>query len=124
MGIRGDNLPKMNPSIKEIGDYLEAQAKIGSPVTYGDVVRKFPALPPLSGAWRSHPLCQIFGELDDEDHLKGRPFRTALVYGKETGKPGQGFFDTVTNLRKQTILKSDQDKVWTDEVKAVTAYYA
>lgn len=113
----------MIPSIKDIGKYLEKQANAGAPVTYGDVVRKFPALPPLNGAWRSHPLCRILGELDDEDHLNNRPFRTALVYAKETGRPGQGFFDTITNLREQTVLKSDQDKVWTEEVKAVIAHY-
>jgi hypothetical protein len=56
--------------------------------------------------------------------LKARPFRTALVFAKETGRPEQGFFDTVSNLRNKTILKKEQDKVWTDEVKALFAFYA
>jgi hypothetical protein len=42
----------------------------------------------------------------DDNHR----FRTALVFAKETGRPGQGFFDTVQNLRGKTILKSEQDK--------------
>jgi hypothetical protein len=61
--------------------------------------------------------------LDKEDHVKQRPFRTALVFAKETGRPGQGFFDTVANLRGKTILKSEQDKVWIAEVGALRAYY-
>ena len=35
-----------------------------------------------------------------------------------------GFFETVSTLRNKTILKSEQDRVWTDELKAVIAYYA
>jgi hypothetical protein len=115
---------RVETTIKEVGQFLEQQAKLGSPITYGDVIRKFPDLPALGPHWKSHPLCSIFGELDDEDHIKGRPFRTALVYAKETTRPGQGFFDTITNLRNKTILKSEQDKVWTDELKAVIAHYA
>ena len=45
-------------------------------------------LPPLKEYWRSHPLCSIFGELDDEDHLKKRPFRTALDSPRFVGKRG------------------------------------
>jgi hypothetical protein len=30
---------------------------------------------------------------------------------------------TRTHLRNETILKSEQDKVWTDELKAIIAYY-
>ncbi len=111
-------------TIKDVGRFLEDQAKLGTPITYTDVIRKFPDLPPLTAAWRSHPLCGIFGELDDEDNVKRRPFRTALVFAKETGRPGQGFFDTMTNLRGKTILKSEQDQVWTGELKALIAHYA
>jgi hypothetical protein len=124
--MRGDGNPHedtLQTSIIEVGQYLEKQAKIGEPITYTDVIRKFPDLPLLTAAWRSHPLCGIFGELDKEDHVKQRPFRTALVFAKETSRPGQGFFDTVTNLRGKTILKSEQDKVWIAEVDALRAYY-
>jgi hypothetical protein len=114
----------MQTTIKDIGQFLEQQAKLGTPITYTDVMKKFPDLPPLGPHWKSHPLFSIFGELDDEDHVKGRPFRTALVYAQETTRPGQGFFDTITSLRNKTILKSEQDKVWPDELKAVIAHYA
>jgi hypothetical protein len=113
----------VNTTIKEVGQFLEAQAKIGEPITYSQVIIRFPDLPPLTAAWRSHPLCSIFGELDDEDHVKTRPFRTALVFSVETGKPGQGFFDTVSNLRSKTILKREQDAFWIAELSALRAYY-
>jgi hypothetical protein len=113
----------MTTNIKDIGQYLEAQAKIGTPITYGQIIKRFPDLPPLGPHWKSHPLCSIFGDLDREDHREGRPFRTALVYAVETSKPGQGFFETITQLRNQTILKSDQDQVWTKELKAVINHY-
>jgi hypothetical protein len=114
----------METTIKDVGQFLEQQAKLGTPITYTDVIRKFPDLPPLGPHWKSHPLCSIFGELDEEDHLKGRPFRTALVYAKETTRPGDGFFLTIEGLRNITIDKSEQDKVWTDELNAVITYYA
>jgi hypothetical protein len=113
----------MQTTIKDVGQFLEAQAKLGAPITYSEVIRKFPDLPALGPHWKSHPLCSIFGELDDEDHVKGRPFRTALVYAKETTRPGQGFFDTITSLRGKAIDKSQQDKVWTDELKSAIAFY-
>jgi hypothetical protein len=110
-------------TIKDVGNYLEEQARLGEPVTYSQVIQRFPDLPPLSAAWKSHPLCSIFGELDDEDHLKKRPFRTALVVGKETNRPGQGFFDTISNLCNKTMLKSEYDSVWVAEFHAVKTYY-
>jgi hypothetical protein len=115
---------RVETTIKQVGQYLEEQAKLGEPITYSQVIKRFPDLPPLTAAWRSHPLCGIFGELDDEDNIKKRPFRTALVYAKETGRPGQGFFDTVTRMRNEPILKSEQDKVWTEELKALIEHYA
>jgi hypothetical protein len=123
-GIRFKCEGVVETSIKEVGQYLEEQAKLGTPITYTDVIRRFPDLPMLTGAWRAHPLCGIFGELDDEDNVRKRPFRTALVFAKETGRPGQGFFDTVQNLRGTTITRSEQDRVWTDELKALIAHYA
>ena len=86
-----------------------------SPITYTNVVRSFPDLPPLTGAWRSHPLCTIFGDLDIEDDRNKRPFRTALVFAKETGRPGEGFFE---------MIESQTDKVWTNELKALIDHYA
>jgi hypothetical protein len=114
----------MKTAVIDVARFLEAQAKLGAPITYSAVTKKFPDLGELGPHWKSHPLCGIFGELDDEDHRKQRPFRTALVVGKESGRPGQGFFETVSNLRNQTILQSERDTVWAKEFETLIAYYA
>ena len=106
-----------------MGDYLEAQAKMGKPITYSHVIQKFPSLPPLSDNWKSHPLCSIFGELDDEDTRNSKPFRTALVCSKELGRPGEGFFTTIETHRAQKVLKSDEEAVWLREFVALTDHY-
>ena len=109
----------MQTSVRDVGIFLEKQAKIGAPITYQKVVERFPDLGPLTEFWRSHPLCSIFGELDAEDHRNGRPFRTALVCAKQTGKPGHGFFETVSPLRNQPISDQNEDEVWVSEFNAL-----
>ena len=113
----------MTTTINDIGKYLERHAKLGEPVTYGRLLSQFSDLPPLDGNWRSHPLCSMFGELDEDDHRKGRPFRTAMVFAKETGRPGQGVFDTVSNLRHKTILTAEQNLVWLAELSVLKTQY-
>lgn len=113
----------MTTKADQIGEFLEAQARKNCPLTYGQLLEAFPDLPPLTGAWLSHPLCDIFGQLDAQDHAAGRPFRTVLVFAKETSIPGQGFFDTLARYRKQKIAKSQQIDVWVKEIKAIKAYY-
>lgn len=109
--------------MKAVGQYLAQQARVGDPITYSKVVDHFPDMPPLNGAWSAHPLCAIFGELDIEDHSEHRPFRTAFVYAKETGRPGDGFFKMISKLRGISVLKSEQDAVWMEELEALIAYY-
>ena len=106
-----------------VGEFLERQARTGQLISYAQVVAHFPDLPPLTEAWLGHPLCKIFGELDDEDGHSARPFRTALVISKEAGMPEQGFFETAQKLRWKQIRKSDHPKFWVDEVRAVLEYY-
>lgn len=111
------------PTSKDVGQFLEQQARARKPVTYGTVVARFPEVGKLTGNWKSHPLCDIFGELDGEDHRNNRPFRTALVFGKESNRPGHGFYSTLERLRGTTILEQEQVKVWTKELDAVFEYY-
>jgi hypothetical protein len=99
------------------------QARRGEPITYGQVLQQFPDLPEMSGAWLSHPLCEIFGHLDAQDHAAGRPFRTALVYARDLSVPGQGFFDMLGGYRKKRIGKGQQLEVWLAEVDAVKSHY-
>lgn len=112
------------PATNEVGAFLEEVAATGNPISYSDVVRRFPDLPPLNGAWSSHPLCQLFGELDRQDHRAGRPFRTAMVIAREKNIPGDGFFKTLAELRGTAVLKAEQEKVWLAELQKVIARYA
>jgi hypothetical protein len=114
---------EMRTTVSDVGSYLEKQARQGEPITYAQVIDRFPDLPMLTEAWLSHPLCDIFGQLDAQDHAEGRPFRTAMVYAKELSIPGKGFFDTLSKYRKKSIPKSQQLDVWLAEVNAVKAYY-
>lgn len=109
---------------REIGKFLEERARIGEPITYSQVIAQFPELPQLTAAWRSHPLCDMFGELDREDERQKLPFRTALVVGQKSGRPGQGFFDTITKLRNQPISKSQRDEVWSKEFTSLVNRYS
>ena len=85
-------------SLSEIGPFLEERARQGAPIFYNDLAKPF-GLPPVTEAWFSHPLCNVFATLDDADQAKGRPFRTALVVSRERGIPGEGFFKTLAELR-------------------------
>jgi hypothetical protein len=110
-------------STDQIGKFLEKRAREGKPINYAEVIRIFPGLPPLNGNWSSHPLAQIFGDLDREDFANGRPFRTALVFALETSIPGDGFFKTLSDLRRIEISNTERSRLWIDEVNAVIAHY-
>ncbi len=111
------------PTTAEVGRFLEEAAKLGEPITYGDVVAHFPDLPPLTEYWLSHPLCNIFGELDGEDHDNSRPFRTAIVIARERNKPGPGFFTTISRLRGIKLREQDYDALWLSELGALQKHY-
>jgi hypothetical protein len=111
--------------MKEIADFLEAKAKTDEFVYYSDLAARF-GLPPMNGAWSAHPLCDIFGQLDQYDEANKRPYRTSLVIGKETNMPGQGFFDTLNRLRGIDLPKNEDQKykVWLNEVSQLRLYYS
>jgi hypothetical protein len=114
----------MATNANDIGKFLEMLARRNEPCTYSRLIEEFPDLPPLTGAWLSHPLCDIFGQLDAQDNAGCRPFRTALVFAKETSIPGQGFFDMLAIYRKQKIGKEQKIELWDKEMKALRSFYA
>jgi hypothetical protein len=115
---------ELMPDVRELGAFLEQVAATGNPITYSEVVQHFSDLPPLNGAWASHPLCHLFGELDRDDNRHGRPFRTAMVVSREKNIPGDGFFKTLAELRGTAIIKADQEEVWVSELQKVISKYA
>ena len=107
----------------DLASFLEATIKRSAPITYTDVVNHFKDLPQLTGNWLAHPLCPMFGELDEEDHARGFPFRTAIVMAKERNMPGPGFFNTMSRLRQRKILEKDKQSIWISELSALTKHY-
>ncbi|HEY5041458.1 MAG TPA: hypothetical protein VIK53_05590 [Verrucomicrobiae bacterium] len=111
-----------------IGDFLAEQARLprdDAPIFYNDLASKF-GLPPVDKFWATHPLCQIFDSIDREGATNNRPFRTALVISRERGIPGQGFFNTLQELRgTKYVLKDEfeQRRIWQKEFDHVIAYY-
>lgn len=65
----------------------------------------------------------LLGEICDQMHKEGKPMLSALVVRQDTGKPGDGFFETTTKLGRLPPNVSEQEKgeFWKREVNAVFA---
>lgn len=105
----------MEPTVANIGRFLEGRAREcgrDGILYYSDMLTEFPDLPPFTGPWPTHPLCDIFGELDVEDASRGLPFRTALVISPDTGVPGNGFFTMYVRHRDpRARVRSDLERI-------------
>lgn len=87
-----------------------------STTTYGAVCNAF-GLPPLDGAWKAHPLCLIFDQIDRKDAEHGRPFKTAVVINLADGKVGAGFFEALAKYKNIKPLNTDAKLVaWNKEI--------
>jgi hypothetical protein len=115
----------LDPSVdpEPIGTHLEQIARLGKTVTYGALVSQF-GLPPLDGAWTSHPLSYVFELLDQQDAIAGRPFRTSVVVSAMEGRPGAGFFKSLERLRGVSGPNCGDAKqaAWIAELKAAHSY--
>jgi hypothetical protein len=114
------NSPK---PISDMGRFLEDRARANTPIFYNDLAPVF-GLPPVDEFWLSHPLCKIFGDLDDEDHRLGRPFRTAAVVSRDKNVPGEGFFSTLERARGIRLPRNDLERirVWTEEFSRLVEF--
>lgn len=110
------------PSPQQVGSFLEQNALNNRTVHYSDLVNHF-SLPPLDGAWSSHPLSQIFEVLDQQDANQNRPFRTSVVIAKETSMPGSGFFEALDRLKNIRAVNENQKiAVFNTEITNAFAY--
>ncbi len=101
----------------EIREILVKLAKIPHTIYYSDLVENITT---ISLEPHSYALFQILGEISkDEDHGH-RGMLSALVINRDTGIPGQGFFDLSEKLGKGI---SDKDKCWITELNKVHAYW-
>jgi hypothetical protein len=108
--------------ISKLAARLESAAKRRRTIYYSELVVEF-GLPPLDGAWTSHPLSAMFDRLDREDAEANRPFRTSVVIAKELNRPGDGFFKSLFEL-KHVSAKSENQKmeVFAREFQAASQY--
>lgn len=126
----------MSPTAADIGEFLVDRVRrrgINGVLYYNDVALQF-GLPPMDGAWMSHPLCGYFHELDVDDHEAGRPFRTTLVIVRPNSTtvkpqiPGAGYFTTVGTLRFPNQAQpfrsdTDKEKFFNAELAALAQFY-
>jgi hypothetical protein len=104
----------MATTAKDVGRYLEQRLREhgrDALITYGELVAAFDDLPALTGAWAAHPLCDIFGDLDDDDAALNRPYRTAIVVSQRNGIPGPGFFKMYAKYHPNTSVASDIERI-------------
>ena len=91
----------MSPDAIKVAAFLEARVRqrgINAVITYNELAAALD-FTPVTDAWLSHPFAGIFDELDEDDHAKRKPFRTALVITQETKYPGAGFWAMALRLR-------------------------
>ena len=108
--------------LNKLAAHLEAKAKAKKTAYYSDIAAHF-GLPPLDGAWNSHPLCAAFDALDRQDADAKRPFRTSVVVAKGSNMPGPGYFSSLAAL-KGILTSNDSQRIeaFSHELNAAMAY--
>lgn len=114
--------PRQDPEL--VGKFLEDILRRKKYTTYGGVVENF-NLPALNGAWSSHPLCNIFEFLDQQDATAKRPFRTSAVISEANNLPGAGFFEALARLKGIRTPRNENERmeIWIKELRAAQAYH-
>jgi len=110
---RGFPINKREMAIEEIKQILIDHAKSCKLITYSKLsnqVKSIRLKPPF------RPLYKILEEISIAEDKSGRGLLTALVVRKDTGLPGQGFFDLASSRGRDT---TDKKKCWKDELKRV-----
>ena len=106
-----------------IARYLEELARGSRTTTYSELAERF-GLPAMEGTWNSHPLCQVFDALDQEDANAGRPLRTAVVIRKDMNMPDSGYFESRTKYKGGAPITTDKErlKAWLSDLSDVFNY--
>jgi hypothetical protein len=111
------------------GEILQERARTlrrsEAPITYGQLAQVL-GMPPFKGPdWENHPLSQVLGHLNDEDHAVGRPFRSVLVLSGNTGYSGNSFFRVAEELRNSgvPIPLNRRYQYWADEFTRLLQHY-
>lgn len=108
--------------VMRVEDFLIGVITQNKTTTYGAVCNAF-GLPPLDGAWKAHPLCMIFDQIDRSDAEHSRPFKTAVVLSRAGGEVGAGFFEALEKYKGIRALNADAKlTVWNNELIGCYAY--
>lgn len=116
------------PLHEEINAYLMSllqQKRARAPVTYNQLADAL-GQPRVTDAWRSHPFCEAFGILDQEDALKKRPFRTSLIFSNASNMPGEGYFSALQTMKGMVIPRDERKRqtIYLKELGEAMSYYA
>jgi len=109
-------------TFEELAGCLEEKARLRQTITYNDLAAEL-GLSPVNNLFANHPLKPFFEQIDAVDSLERQPFRTALVVQRTTGRPGSGFFRSLSLLRGIEIAPADEAQTWQNEIDQLFAYY-
>ncbi len=108
----------------QLASDLEVRALTQDVISYNKYARLYGLGKITPENYRSHPFCDSFGHLDDEDIRLDRPFRTALVFSEVLNRPGHGFFEMLSRRRGVTIKEEVQYEEWIKELNNLQAHYS
>ena len=109
-------------SYEKLADCLEQKARDCQTITYNDLATEL-GLPPVNNMFGNHPFKAFFEQIDAVDSLEQQPFRTALVVQKATGRPGSGFFKSLSEIRGIEVAPADEEQTWQSEIDKLFAYH-
>lgn len=73
--------------------------------------------------WHYHPLNRVFKELDSEDKRNGRPLRTVIVVRYDTERPGNGFHNSLFDLKSiDGLSEAEKFRAYKRELSRAIAY--
>lgn len=79
-----------------IYDELRKVAREQRTTTYGDIAPL--AQLDMENPYHRTEIARLLGEISTHEHELGRPLLSAVVIGKDTNIPGQGFFTLAREL--------------------------
>lgn len=109
-------------TFEQVASGLEATAAAGKTVAYNDFADEV-GLPRPNNLFSNSAMKAYFEQIDADDAREHRPFRTAVVVTKKTGRPGRGFFDSLQTHRGDCIPEESQTEIWRAEIDNLFDYY-
>ena len=92
-------------------------AKASNVVHYDDIAQTMGL--PLSGNYMARQVGEMLGIISTIEHFFGRPMLSAVVVRKDTGEPGDGFFELAEELGKFNPNSQQRNSFWRQELQDV-----